>query len=214
MSHFSKRIQNTSAYSHGFTLVELVVTLGIVVVILSVIMMNQSQYVEGAILNNLADDIGLTFSQAQAYGIGVKESLVGSADFSAAYGMTVNLLSNGSNMASLFFADKNGDHVYNGDWTCPIGGSSECLEKKTITRGNYIDRLCLVLSFGENECTTPKRTDIVYIRPNTEAQITLFDSTGSVYNPVAWLGVKIVFKSPSGLSRAVIIYKSGQISVQ
>lgn len=189
-------------------------TLAIVTVILTVIMFNQSKYIEGAALINLADEIGLSLSQAQAYGISVRELTPGSDDFTVAYGLSMSLLSDGSNMAALSFADRNSDNIYNGDWSCSLSGASECLEKKNFILGNYIDAFCIVPLVGEDECDTIGRVDVVYVRPNPEAQITMFDLTGSAYSPPSWQGIKTVFKSPSGQSRSVTVYRSGQISVQ
>ncbi len=201
----------------GFTVLELLVTLSIIAVLLTVIIFNQAKYTEAAALSNLADDLGLSFSQAQAYGIGVREFSAGSANFSSAYGLTLSLLSSGSNSAALFFADRGsgtggGDRIYNGDWSCPISSTSECLEKKRFTRGNYLFTLCVVPLSGADDCSVVRRADVVFVRPNPEAQIRLFDGNGSSYTPSNWKGVKFVLKSPSGLSRTVTVYKSGQIS--
>src|SRR3989338_6334842 len=93
MSHRSRN-------NRGFTITELIVALGIASVIMTVIILRQSAYTDGAALTNLADDIGSTISQAQTYGIGVKELSTGSSDFSAAYGLAFSLLaSDGSNSA-------------------------------------------------------------------------------------------------------------------
>lgn len=206
MSHCSRK--------RGFTLIELLVSLTIMLVILTVVILNQSTYTERAALINLADEIGSTVSQAQVYGIAVRELSAGSENFSSSYGLAFSLLGSGSNSAYLFFADRNGDTFYNGDWTCPLGGSSECLEKTDMQRGNYIESICAVRSSGGDECSTAKRVDITFLRPHTEAQIVFFNSEGQRWSPPNTLGVKINLKSPSGLAKYVAVYESGQISVQ
>ncbi len=202
-----------SHYSKGFSVVEVMVSLAIVAVILTVIVFNQSSYTDGAALGNLADEIGLSISQAQAYGIAVREFTPGSSDFSAAYGLTLSLLSGGSDSAYLFFADRNANSSYDGDWTCPVGGASECLERVDMKQGNRLDELCVVKTNGADQCNVG-RIDITFVRPNTEARLIFFNNDGQSYNPPNMKGARIMLKSPKGVSRSVVIYTSGQISVQ
>lgn len=197
----------------GFTLIELLVTITIATVILTVVLMNQSTYTDTAALSNLADEVGLTISQAQAYGIGVKEFSPGTSNFSASYGLTFSLLSTGSNTEYLSFADRDADHIYGGAWSCPVGGVSECVSKSTISRGNYIESLCVVRTIGADLCDVG-RVDMVFARPSTEAQIVFFNNSGQQYSPANIKGAKIMFRSPKGASRSVIVYGTGQISVQ
>lgn len=206
MSHFSKNCR-------GFTIIELLVSITIVAVILTIIVLNQSTYTDTAALSNLADEIGLTVSQAQAYGIGVKEFTPGSSEFNSAYGLTFSLLSTGSNKAYLSFADRDGNSIYSGNWSCPLGGTSECLEKFNISRGNYIQSLCIIRTSGVDLCDVG-RVDIIFVRPSTEAQIFFFNNGGQQYSPGSIKGAQIVLKSPRGSTRSVIIYGTGQISVQ
>ena len=206
MSLFSRNTQ-------GFTLIELLITMSIAMVILTVVVLNQSKYTNENALSNLADQIGLTISQAQAYGVGVKEVSAGSSEFSASYGLSLSLLGSGSNTAYLFFADRNGDNIYGGDWTCPVGGVSECLEKFNISRGNYIQSLCVVYVSGADLCTVG-RLDISFVRPSTEAQLRFFDVGGNAFAPANLKGARVVVQSPAGSTRSVVIYGTGQVSIQ
>ncbi len=192
---------------------ELLVSIAIVSVILTVIVSNQSTYTDGAALTNLADEISSTISQAQAYGIGVKEFSPGSSEFSASFGLTFSLLGSGSNIAYLSFADRNGNKVYDGDWSCPVGGTSECREKVPIVHGNYIDSLCVVFIPGPDICNVG-RVDISFARPSTEAQLLFFNNGGQSFNPADMKGAKIVLRSPGGLARSITVFTTGQVSVQ
>ncbi|MDO8471011.1 MAG: prepilin-type N-terminal cleavage/methylation domain-containing protein [bacterium] len=206
MSYYSKDNQ-------GFTLTELLVSIAIVSVILAVVVSSQSTYTDGVALTNLADEISSTISQAQSYGIGVREFSPSSSEFSASYGLTFSLLASGSDKDYLSFADRNGDKIYNGDWSCPIGGASECREKVSITRGNHIESLCVIRTSGADICEVG-RADISFARPSTEAQILFFNLGGLPFNPAGQKGARVVLKSPSGSTRSIIIYKTGQVSVQ
>lgn len=196
-----------SRNNFGFTLIELLVSISIVTIILTMIVLNQSTYTDGAALTNLADEISSTISQAQAYGIGVKGL---SGEFNASYGVVFNL-SSGSNTSYLNFADLNGNKVYDGDWSCD---TSECLGKVNITRGNIIDKICAVKISGTDNCNLA-RADVSFARPSTEAQIVLFNSSGSPsFLTNNEKGVRFELKSPSGFARSVTVYATGQISVQ
>jgi prepilin-type N-terminal cleavage/methylation domain-containing protein len=198
--------------SKGFTLIELLVTLSIVAVILSVIVFNQSTYTERLGLANLADDMTLTLSRAQSYGIAVRELTPGSSDFSAAYGISVSLLPTGSPNAYIYFADRNLNGVYDGDWTCPTGGASECLEKVEMKQGNFVESICLIAENGLEDCVAPRRIDISFARPKTEAVIKAFDSAGQSIDTSTTKGAKLSLKSPKNYQRLVVAYKVGQIS--
>lgn len=203
-----------SKQSRGFTLVEMLVTLSIVTIIMTVIITSQSKYVDGAALRNLADELGLTISQAQAYGIAVREFTPGSAEFSYSYGITASLLASGSSQAYLFFADRNANGVYDGTWACLTGGTSECREKKDFTRGNYIFEICALRTAGTDQCSNIGRVDITFLRPETAARLTFYNTGGNLYVPPNLKGARITLKSLGGGTRSVIVYQSGQISVQ
>lgn len=206
MSHYFKK-------NHGFTLIEFLISITLVSVILTIILLNQSNYTEKAALTNLADEIGLSISQAQVYGIGVKELTTGSSDFSASYGLSFNLLNSGSNSSYIYFVDRDGDGIYDGDWSCPTGESSECLSKTEITRGNYISSLCVSRTSGTDICNLD-RVDISFARPSTEAQLVLFSNGGQLYSPANIEGAGMTLMSPSGLMKSVIAYKTGQVSIK
>ena len=195
----------------GFTLTELLVSISIISVILTVIILNQSTYTDSAALFNLADEISSTISQAQAYGIGVKEVSTGSSEFNTSYGLAFSLLSSGSNTVYLYFADLDANRIYTGNWSCD---TSECLNKVDITRGNVIDDICIIKTSGSDQCNSAKRADVSFARPSTEAQIKLFNNGGQPLNESDLKGIRIELKSPRGSTRSVTVYTTGQISTQ
>ncbi len=191
----------------------------------TVILLNQSKYTESIALTNLADTVASNISQSQVYGVAVRETSTGSNIFSGSFGVAMSLLTSGSNRAIISFVDRdilgNIDQVYDGDWNCPTGATSECLNKLELTRGNYIDSICVARTQGNIFCgssvnDTIKRLDISFRRPSLEAKLKFFNNGGQEFfdNNSQTLGAIIVFKSPSGLTRSVIVYKNGQVSVQ
>lgn len=211
MFFLSKKRNNKAA---GFTLTELLVSMGIAVSILTVVIVNQSTYIDGASLRNLADNISLSLSQAQIYSTGVKEVYTGSNEFTAAYGMEFNITSSGNNNSYIFFADRGAkNRIYDNGWACPIGGASECLEKTVISNGNVISQLCHIPTSGPEDCTIG-RIDITFQRPDTNAIIVFFNMGGGQVNFSNTRGARIQVRSPAGKYNSIIVYNTGQISVQ
>jgi len=197
--------------SKGFSLLELMVSITIMLVIISTVLLGQSTYTKGASLKNLANDIGLSLRQAQVYGISVKERAIGSDDFLNAYGIEFNITSSGSNNAYIFFADLSKNGAYDGAWSCPAGG--ECLQKFNTSTGNTISRLCLIYNNDSTDCSV-SRASISFLRPNTLANIVLFGPAGQIPPSASHKGVEIGLVSVSGGARSVIVYNTGQISIK
>lgn len=210
MSRFFKQLQT----NRGFTLVELLVTISIMLVILGTLVFNQSSYSDGAALQNLADTIGLTLRQAQIYGISVKELGTGSNNFSAAYGADFDVTDPAYKTSYIFFADLPPyNEIYDSGQSCPLGGSSECIAKTTITQGDSISSICEIPLAGGNNCSMG-RVDITFLRPEINAQIVFFDASGHQLSLTGVKGAEIELVSPSDATRSVTVYTTGQISVK
>ena len=180
-------MSSRSLNKKGFTLIELLVSIGIMVLITSTVLISQNKYSSNISLSNLANDISLTIRQAQIYGVSVKELSAGSGDFSSAYGVDFNTTASGSNNAYIFFADRGSskDGYYNDAWSCPIGGSSECLQKINLTSGNTISRLCIIRKNDNGVCVgNPSvlvdHVDVTFIRPSNAANILYFNNGGQI----------------------------------
>lgn len=205
--------------TEGFTLAELVVSIAIMLGIIAMVLTNQNTYTEGASLKNLANDIGLSIRQAQIYGISVK-ALPNTEDFTSAFGIDFNLTSgSGNNTIYLFFADRgnvqDGYYNYTGNWSdCPTGGNSECLQKMTTSTGNIISSLCPINNSDFAVCSEGvTRVNITFLRPETSANIILFNTDGNQIPFSGFRGVEINLSSISGGKRSVRVYNTGQISV-
>ena len=213
----------TCGTTKGFTLAELLVSIGIMIVITSTVLFNQSSYTSAISLTNLANDISLTIRQAQIYGVSVKQLQAGSNDFSSAYGVEFNTSSTGDPTGGsyIFFADrgvsKNG--YYDGTWDCPVGGASECLQKIMTTSGNTISQLCILRTNDNGVCSgnpamLVNMIAITFLRPSNTANIVFFNNGGQVPNPSNIQGAQITVSSPTGLTHSVVVYTTGQISVK
>ncbi len=215
MSHyFQTNKRGLATPAAGFSLTELLVTLSIVGILMTILVSSQSGYTDAAGVAAVADDISINVSQAQAYGIAVRDRVAGSSNFTGSYGLTLSILATGSNKAYLAFGDLDGDFLYDGDWTCAIGSGFECLGKTLIPQGHYIEALCVIPNSGADVCNTTGRIDISFLRPDTDAHLIFFNMAGSPFIPSGARGVRIMLKSPKGVSKSVAVYYNGQVSSQ
>lgn len=207
----AKQNNNFLHATRGFSLVELVVSIGIFTIITSLIMVSQNRFGGRILTTNLAYDVALGIRQAQVYGISVKKAsqVCGSSrsQFDCAYGVHFD---SGSKRFILFVdLGLNGDKKYqgaSGDDGTRCLPNTECISFFKIQQGNSISGLCV-----GNACTTVDSLDIVFQRPDPEPQaITGFISGVSINS----LNAEITVASPQGFTKKVNVLASGQISIR
>lgn len=203
----------------GFTLIELLISISIIALLTGVVVFNQSDFSDQLALSNLTNEIDIQIREAQTYGISVREFAPGTNNFNIAYGVSFNLSNPGySNTSFYTFADLNPQNGrYDSPTTCVPGSNSECLSRFNLSRGNILSDMCVILANGGTVCKAGMgRIDIVFVRPNPTAQITLIDNAGVIANGayVGFLGVKFEFTSPKGKKQNITVYTSGQIAIQ
>ncbi len=216
-SFISRRLSNKKSLEGGFTLPEVIITVLIMSVITSIVVSGQSKYSDGTLLNNSTGTITLDLRQAQVYGVSVKEFSAGSNEFSAGYGLSFSIENPTEKMAYISFADRvsgTQQYIYEGDWTCHTGGNTdECLSKRDLPSGYTFSAICEIPQVGDEDCT-PARVDVTFVRPETDAHIVFFNTSGDMMSFSSVKGAKISLISPNGITRSVIVYSTGQISVQ
>lgn len=179
----------------GFTLVELVVVVGIMSGIMLLVFFNSNRFNDDLSLRTAATEISLVLRQAQNFGVSVRESTTG--EFNAPYGIAFDM----SNRTNAFiYSDIDNDRAYDG--TLPCTGSDECREKILLRGGILINNLCAtyladptVLScFGENSL---RYMVVTYVRPDPEPVIKFFNSNGiEISGP--WKTAYVELKSSNG----------------
>ena len=205
----NKKIANCQA---GMNYVELIVVLSIFSLLSSVVLFNYGEFQAKVDIKNLGSDIALKIIEAQ------KSSLSGqlpplaqqgqvSSTWKPSYGIYFNPSSDNKSFIYFTDLDQNGS-LFNP--SCSAGG--ECLDKITITKNNYIERI--------DECDTPdcsppngRITDplsITFKRPDSRALFHLnnvpLNLTGSKY-------VQITIRSPKEMTALIKIYSSGRVQV-
>lgn len=193
--------------SKGFTLIELVVVLAIIVTVTGIALTSQSSFNKTLVLANTAYDIALTLHSAESFGIG---SRAAGSTANAGYGLHFQ---NGSPGSFILFADtypptpyscarpdcKPGDHLYSLDDTL--------VQAYTLGNGVVVSDFCA--SSDRPRCASTgdlQSLDIVFARPNPDAFIR---ANGSSFN--AYTGACLVVSSQKGGSRYVSVAGSGQI---
>jgi len=191
----------------AFTLVEMLVVMGIFVVVTSVTLASNSRFGGNITLETLAYDIALSVRQAQVYGIAVRRSDLGTSAFDRAYGVHFNMA---SPQTYQLFAD-----LYPGDglYSCPTPSdpnTCELVQNTTMQGGFSIVDLCVRPINQPEMCSSTSgfsKVNIVFKRPEPDA----FIRTDGV---TTYEQARIVLGSPQGTRADVLVELAGQISVK
>ncbi|MEA2112537.1 MAG: prepilin-type N-terminal cleavage/methylation domain-containing protein [Patescibacteria group bacterium] len=176
--------------NRGFSLIELLVSIAILVIVSGLVFFNQSGFNNNVLLENLTYEISLTIRQAQSYGLQSKESSLG--DFEAGFGVFFDMSIN-DNM--ILYADNNKNHLYD-------SGSDTIVDTLKLKNSNIIERLCV-----GSPCIDTNILDISFVRPNPTAYI---NTSVIVNRDIA----EIYIKSPQLQETRIVVNKIGQISIE
>lgn len=168
----------------------------IIVIVSSVVLVNNNQFGGVVQLENLAYDVALSIRQAQVYGISVQR--YGESDFASGYGMHFDI--NDPQHYELFAdADRNG-----------FFSSSENVPPSpyTIRSGFRVSGLCVPEGLDAASCSPVSQLDIVFRRPEADAYIR--KNGEATLNESA----RVILLSPRGDVMSVLIGANGQISVR
>jgi prepilin-type N-terminal cleavage/methylation domain-containing protein len=190
-----KNIQKYYKKEGGFTLIEMLVSIGIFVMVTTIAVYNHGRFNSSVLLTNLAYEIALSVRQAQFYGITVKAPS-SSTLFDSGFG--VHFVSNATNY--ILFEDKTSvNNFYD---------SGEMLETFNIKKGNKIGKICLTLTSGGTVDCSLTSVDISFIRPNPDSVI---KSPEDPFN--AYYKAEVCVQSAQATFRKIIVDVPGQISV-
>lgn len=191
-----------SGAQKGFTLVEMLVSIGIFVIVTSIAVYNQGRFNSSVLLTNLAYEIALSMRQAQFYGItvkGITSTVTSKTTFEGGYGVHFDA----DTTQYTLFEDRdpnpeNGSLESNG-----LFDSGEALEVFNIKKGNKVGKICLTK--GINTTCNPTSVDISFVRPNPDSRIL---SGGISYDKA-----EICVLSSQNTYRKILVDLPGQISV-
>lgn len=189
----------------GFTLIEAVISIGIIVLVMAAILASYPKFTDSMSLHKAAQILASNIRRAQVYGVSVKE-FAGGLPIFPGYGISFNLASSDKNYN--LFADLNGDSYY--------GDISELVANYTIEGNSFIYQM-KAEEEKNSDCAGNltgdiKRIDIIFKRPVPDIFLYVYDVNNIMSS--ACNDVEIVLRAPRGGEKTLVIWKSGQISVK
>jgi prepilin-type N-terminal cleavage/methylation domain-containing protein len=216
-------LANPSRFSRGFTLIEMVVVLGIIGVISTVILTGQSAYNQSLVLSDTTYSLAFSIRQAQVFGIS-------SRSFGGVNNVGYGLYFDSTTPKQyIVYADSSRIAIPQASG-CPVGtlgtpdykagncrydaSRDNIINTSLFTRGFTISKFCMVRS-GTKYCSTDpaplQKLDIVFLRPSTQAVITGTKSN-AFWDPGTC--AEITIKAPTGgATNTVRVSKYGEISI-
>ena len=212
--------------SSGFSLIELLVTISIAILVTAVVFFNYPKFKQNVSLRRTSDEIALTIRQAQVYGSGVRRfsryTLFpwpphDEEVFPSGYGVYFDITTEALRKQFVLFADAGSvPNLYEGEIFGVCGSTrSECVQKFNITTGDKISKLCSNVKSnppGSPGNCTRTNLNIVFLRPNPT--VNLYTRTGLIGLIGPFSDVSIEIKSIQGDTRTIVVWSTGQISVE
>ncbi|MFZ2621093.1 MAG: prepilin-type N-terminal cleavage/methylation domain-containing protein [Minisyncoccia bacterium] len=195
----------------GFTFVEVLISVSLFALFLSVVMFNYPVFTDNIILGAAGQEVSIAVREAQTYALAVKEASAGGGQFSYAYGINFNPKDNPTEY--YVFVDKDADKYYDVGLGACGSATTECVEKFSLPKSISISQIC-----NSSSCyaINPGETmNITFLRPSPNASINYANNggnlDGSFLNDVRG---KVILSSPKGRILWVIIESTGQVLVQ
>lgn len=197
----------------GFSVLELIVALAIFVMITATLLFNYNSFNKRITLDTLAHQVAQWVRGAQVSAMSVKRSRADTGVFPG-YGLHFDMTKPG---LFVYFADLNGNKVYDAGGTCG-SALSECELEIPILQGNRLYSLCGDLPSGgitTSQCGalgTSQTFDILFVRPDPDA-IIQGDLNGGAF-PTPYSRAEVTVISPKNYQRTVAVWTTGQVSVR
>ncbi len=201
--HIHKLIHTIGKKSRkGFTMIELMIVVGIMAVLTVLILYNSKGLNNSIIVSNTAYEISLMVREAQTYGLGVRATENSTIGFSYSQGIHFDASAGGANTVILF-----SDKDKNGQWS----GSTENVQTYTISKERAGSILSLCALTGGTSCTVIGTADILFRRPNPEA--VLYTDPVPPGGSTSAVVINLGFTPGNGECRSIIVQKSGSVQI-
>lgn len=184
----------------AFTLIEVLVVIGVVIIIASATLANFPEFSERIGIEQEAGKLALALRKTQSYALAVRQFQGGSGIFPS-YGVNIAM---SDPTHHIIFGDINDSGRFE-------SLRAELVEKITIGKRIKIFQICgNSQSVPVGPCTLSS-ADIVYKRPTPT--ITLIGVDGGL--PLIYNDIKVVLRSFDGsIQKSVTIWSTGQISIK
>jgi hypothetical protein len=203
----------------GFSILELIVAIGIFIVLTTVLLANYNSINRRLALDTLAHQIAQWVRETQVSAMGVRPQ---AGEFNRGFGLHFSMT---DPTQFVYFADfpvapsPRGNKIYDGlgGFSCGEAGT-ECVQTISVLRGNSIALLCGELGSAQphsfqGRCPSGhdelNSVNIVFLRPDPDA--TIF---GGVRGMMKEYGnVKISVRSVIDYERTISVWTTGQVTV-
>ncbi len=199
--------------SAGFTIVELMVSISIMSVLLSLVLFNYRTFTNRLAVSGSAQELATTIRQTQSYRLAVQEVTPGSGDFTTPYGLHFTKpTTSGLTQSYIIFADRNLNGQYDGSTSVCTPGT-ECLQKVDTREGVALG---YVRGSGGTNCdpTYDNALSIIFNRAVLDAEIGVYNTSASKRTCTS--GTLALYKSDPGRSALlseVTFSNTGQMTV-
>lgn len=201
-------------HNRGFTLIEMIVVMGIFVLLSTTLFINYSQFSVDASLSNLTHQIALIIRQAQVYGISVSQTASGLQEFRG-YGVYFSTATLNDQKTVILFNDWSQVNKKYDPLASPCSGlpNDECQEKISIQSGDMVEK---IIANGKTATPGTELNDIsvVFTRPNPEATFLGYRKDNPTTQFVGISDLEIYLISLRGMEKKVVIWSTGQIAVE
>lgn len=232
-------MKNKKQNQNGFTLIEMVVVISLVIIISSIAVFQFSKQRKGIYLEATAEEISLAIRSAQTRALAVRSTGGLVPSYQNGYGIHFELGNPGNpqdagEMSYVLFTDYEATPGIPGNWDraylrnfnpgAPCGSPQqtidECVEKTNIATGDKITSLSVCSTSGGtpscNAVLPGQGLDITFLRPNLDAYFcTISPGNGGCMGLVPTIGyAEIGLTSPIGTTKTVKVWSTGQISIE
>jgi len=197
----------------AFTLIELMVVIGIFLVITGVILFQSNSFDSTITASNLTQDIALTVRKANAYTLGFQVPQTVSGVTIKGYG--VNFVSGVGDSFVLFGETDPYDQFYTHNNGCGIfSHSDECIEQTIIKTKDRISQISVDVSGSSNTLSPGDSLSIIFTKPSGEVSFCVQSNGMGSCNYTLATVAHIVVSSAQGRQYTVNVWNNGQINVQ
>jgi prepilin-type N-terminal cleavage/methylation domain-containing protein len=194
---------------HGYTIIELLVTIGIFSLISSIVLVNYPKLSEQLSISQTAHEIALAFREAKTYALAVRQYCPpggGACSYNVGYGVHFDTVNSPQNFI-LYVAPLTATNAC-ATANCMYSTGYE-VDTLMIKSGISIARICDLSTAPPYDCKFNK-LDVAYARPDPAVYITGFYTGGSQ----ALSNAGVVVRTPGGNEKTINVWTTGQISVQ
>ena len=192
-------------YAAGFTLVELMVSVSILLIIIATVMIQFRAFDSSVLLKTLSYDVAFSVWEARSYALGVRR---GVTDFSESYGVSFTPGETGFELFT-YINDNDPTAIPKNEGNGVGGVTVSVVETYKLGRSFEVKRVCVVESPSTEDCTID-RLDISFKRPEHAARFYAdgYGDSGSISATRIYLGTE------DGAEEGVVtVGYAGQIDV-